>query len=154
MRPCGLLCPFCIANVRGRSNYGGHAGFRPYGRPPGVIRGVWMKKPDVLDRSESSVSCATDVAFHGRYPTLWEYLTTTRWEDSSPRMTATLTVFVEDGVVKLCLADRAMSRTGWCSGKTFLEALEAVEGALRLDRMEWRRKVEQPSNASGRSGKR
>lgn len=85
-------------------------------------------------------------AFGEGYPALWEYLTLAAWDDGKPRQTATLTVFCEEGVVKLCLNDRDQDRSGWVSAATVETALERLDADLREDEVDWRR-------PKGRGGK-
>ena len=73
------------------------------------------------------------------YPALWEHLSETAWESGAPRTTSTLTIFVEEGLVKLCLRDRAAGRTAWASGKSMVKAWMALEAALEDDSAEWRK---------------
>jgi hypothetical protein len=72
-------------------------------------------------------------------PTLWEYLSLASWDDGSARVTSSLLLFVEDGLCKLCLNDRALERTGWASGVTLEAALSAMDASLADGRMEWRK---------------
>lgn len=83
---------------------------------------------------------AQDAAFVAAYPFLWEYLAATMWSDGSKRETSTLLLLVEEGVWKGCLHDRDSNASGWKSGDTLGGLLEALEAALALDRMDWRRK--------------
>jgi hypothetical protein len=82
------------------------------------------------------------------YPCLWEMLVTDHWEDGTPRTLSTLTIFVDDDQVKLCLNDRAQGLTGWASGSSVEEALKALESGLKEDTIEWRR-----SSAGGKGKK-
>lgn len=82
------------------------------------------------------------------FPVLWEYLSGGQWEDGSRRETSTVTIFVEDGQVKLCLNDRELKRTTWSTGLTLEAAAEGLESRLRDDRAEWR-----GSKPGGRRGR-
>lgn len=73
------------------------------------------------------------------YPSVWEMLVTGEWPDGTPRTLSTLTLFIDEGSVKLCLNDRAQGLTGWASGSSVEEALKALESGLREDTIEWRR---------------
>lgn len=76
--------------------------------------------------------------FAVQYPAVWEMLAAPRYLDETPRLLATLTVFVDDGMVKLCLNDRDQGLTGWAAGVSVQEALVALERALQGDTVEWR----------------
>jgi hypothetical protein len=47
-------------------------------------------------------------------------------------------VFIEDGVVKLCLSDRDTGRTAWTSAKCLSDALDTLELQIATDQVEWR----------------
>lgn len=70
---------------------------------------------------------------------IWEYLAECEGNDGKTRLTSTLLVFVEDGLVKLCLNDRQHSRTAWVSAETLTKALAGLDQQLRDDTCEWRR---------------
>lgn len=73
------------------------------------------------------------------HPAVWEHLTEVAWGSGAKRQTSTLMLFVEDGLVKLCLHDRAQGRSCWCSGASLTKALQALEAGLEGRTVEWRR---------------
>jgi len=75
-----------------------------------------------------------------RYPTLYEYLTVTKYNDGSPRVTATLLLFVDDGALKGCLNDRDNNRSAFISAPSLLSLLEQLDIGLREDALDWKRK--------------
>lgn len=95
----------------------------PPGSPP----------PSALDLFEGDWFTTT-------FPTLAEYLSVTAWDDGSPRETSTLLVFVEEGVWKGCIHDRAAGRSAWLSGAAPVALLGRLEDALRDETVEWRRR--------------
>lgn len=80
--------------------------------------------------------------FSKKHPALWEYLTVDRFDDGTARETATLLLFVEDGLVKGCLNDRAGARSCWVSATSMGGLLGLLEEALQSDQAEWRVKRE------------
>lgn len=90
--------------------------------------------PNALGASAGS-DCAT------LFPCLWEYVVSAQWEDGTPRVTASLLLFAEDGWFKLCLNDRACDRSAWASGVTPEAAFSSLEGQLAAGSVEWRRKA-------------
>lgn len=113
-----------------------------------------MKRPVKVEGSERPASAAEDTEFQGLYPSLWDQLSALAYDDGTPRQTASLTIFVEDGQVKLCLGDREEGRTGWCSGRSLSEALGRLDEALRCDRIDWRKSRERPGAAGKGGGRR
>lgn len=101
-------------------------------------------------RSTRASAWKPDDLFGNAFPQLCDYLCTEAWDDGLARRTSTITVFVEDGLVKLCLADRALSRNTFVSAATFSEALCELEERLAAGRVEWRPQVRQEGNGKRR----
>lgn len=72
-------------------------------------------------------------------PGVVEYLTAVSYPDGSSRERSTISVFLEDGVVKACLSDRDQARTLWRSGPSVEDALMALEAAVVDGTADWRR---------------
>lgn len=71
-------------------------------------------------------------------PSLYSYLTDSKWEDGSPRELATLMIFAQDGRWKVCLSDKATGRVCFLSGTTIEEALLSLDEGLGTDEVDWR----------------
>lgn len=82
---------------------------------------------------------STDVGLAERWPALAEYLWEGSYEDGSLRQRSTLMLFYEDGLCKVCLNDRAQSRTLWRSAATAEAALDELEDSLQRNAVDWRR---------------
>jgi hypothetical protein len=87
---------------------------------------------------------AADAKLSKDCPALAEFLTERLDDVNKPRVTSTLGISCEDGVWKCCLTDRAqaggkMDYKLWKSGSTLLEALQALDMALRDGTAEWRK---------------
>ena len=83
-------------------------------------------------------------------PAVTEYLTESAYPDGSARERAVISLFREDGRVKVCLNDRDTGRTLWRSADGVEDALILVEAALTDGTADWRR----ASNAPRGTGKR
>lgn len=81
------------------------------------------------------------------YPALYEYLTVTAWADGSQRATASLTLFQDEGRLKVCLHDRDVGRVAFVAAWTVEDLLRALEEGLLADSIDWR-------PARGEGGKR
>jgi hypothetical protein len=79
-------------------------------------------------------------AFAAGNPVLWEYLTADQYDDGSRRTPSSLLVFVESGVVKVCLNDREVDRTLWASGGSLEDALAALDLKAGDGSADWRSK--------------
>jgi len=103
----------------------------------GVIM-AFVKKVAAADQKTAGVPSPEGDKWVRAYPALWEYLTLTEYEDKTTRVTSTLLVFIEEGVVKACLNDRDASRTLWVSGPSVPDTLKALDALLRAGEGEWR----------------
>lgn len=71
---------------------------------------------------------------------LWDFLALTRYpEDGSERTPGTLTVFVEDGVVKVSIADKDVSASLYFTADQGLPLLAQAEAQLKDEKATWRR---------------
>lgn len=136
---CDMYCPLCYSNRRGRSNFAGHRWSRPSRRVVYSFGVPYVKRPTDVDPESPMSRPLTDPAFAKRCPTLFEYLTCDRWDDDRPRETSTFTVCVDEGMVKVCINDRALRRSAWVSGVSFQNALDAAEAFLAEGKAGWRR---------------
>lgn len=91
-------------------------------------------------------------AFSTSHPALWEYLTLTRWEDGTPRQTASFTVFLDGCVLRACVNDKDGGRVAFASSETWEGLFEALEGLLADDAADWRRNRESGGGKARRGG--
>lgn len=120
-------------------------------------KGTWweMKYVENQERAEKGASrahAARDEDLAAMYPAVHEYITECLWDDGRQRQTATMTLFAEDGLFKVCLSDRATERVLWASGTTLLEVMADLEAALVSGKAEWRKAKRW--NEGGKAGKR
>jgi hypothetical protein len=71
-------------------------------------------------------------------PTLWEFLSVTA-VDGKSRQTSTLSLWVSDGAVTLCLNERDAGLSLYAGGDTLEGAIRCLEGKLNSDAPEWRK---------------
>jgi len=110
-----------------------------------------VKRPQhVQSGIPAGVACA-DPAWQERWPALCSHLFDLKYEDGAPRQTSTLMLLAEQGVAKACLNDREAERSAWVSGRSFTEALDALEAGLVEDRLDWRARP--PGRGPGKRGK-
>jgi len=96
-----------------------------------------MKKPESV-ATQKGQFLARDEKFPKKMPCLWEYLSTTTWEDGGDRQTSTVTVFVEEGAFKAALNDRDQQRSLYATAETLEGAFLALEKALSGGTADWR----------------
>jgi hypothetical protein len=142
MRICdkrGLFCPLCYEGRRGRRFHKGHFGWRKALIREDRRMAQFLQEP-AREGAARHISRAVEVCeLSCSFPALWEHLTETAWESGQVRITSTLLIFTEDGMVKLCLHDRASGRSAWVAKSSLTAALKAMEDALEGDSVEWRR---------------
>jgi len=83
------------------------------------------------------------------FPFLWSYLADESYADGTPRKRSTLTVFVEDGLVKGCLNDRDNARSVFMSGEDLESLLAALEGQVQEKGCPWRMQEHRAENSKG-----
>lgn len=74
-----------------------------------------------------------------RYPVLWEFLTCGKFEDGSDRQTPSFTMFLDGGMLKACLNDKAEGVVAFASGSTYTAILEAFNEGLDAGSLDWRK---------------
>lgn len=132
-------CGLCLANIRRRSSHKGHMAYRAPGYASKGVRVMPMTRPGPAIPAGLAAVQAAASRFKNDHPTLWGYLAEAEWDDGKARKTSTLTVFIEDGTVKLCLNDRDLGRTAWVTGHSLEDAIDGLELRLCDDSAEWRR---------------
>lgn len=90
----------------------------------------------------------SDRGLESEFPTLYEYLTSRNWADGSARLTTTLLIFVDNGVLRVCVNDRDNNRSAFVTATTLAAALASIETRLCGETMEWRFKAGNAGNAS------
>jgi len=98
-----------------------------------------LKRLHVNDTTTSVANAIPEVGkILKGYPTLWEFLTLTEWEEDVPRERGTLLFFVEDGLMKGCLNDKDSGYIAFLSGGSLEDLLEGLEAGLAEESLEWR----------------
>jgi len=98
-----------------------------------------MKKPVVGMNGKPIVPVSVS-DFSLSFPSTWEYLTAEQYECGTPRVTATLLFFLDQGTLKCCVSDRENQRVCFITAGTMEELWNAVESALAQDTADWRMK--------------
>ena len=96
-----------------------------------------IKKRDQLELLDQGAVGECEIAL--AHPRLVEFLQEAKYEDGSARKTGTMTFFVEDGAVKLCLNDRDVGETAWVTAATIQDVLRLAEKGLEEGSLGWRK---------------
>jgi len=97
-----------------------------------------VKRPVDATDSRNLSTVGADPGWSKRWPALCSHLFDNKYDDGTPRVTSTLMILAELGVLKVCLNDRDAERSAWVSGRGVDEALDALEVGLVEDRLDWR----------------
>ncbi len=134
-----VWCGMCYSNIRGRAAYRGHLAYRPRIIPSGEGIGMALKKRDAALADSGGVVGIAAGKWGVAYPNLWEFMTSTKYADGSPRVLGSLTVFVDAVCLKACLNDRDSSLVAFASAETMEGLWAALERGLKDDSLDWRR---------------
>lgn len=100
--------------------------------------GASVRKPDNPFNGKSNDLLFSDSGFKAQFPNLHQYLSATQWDDKTNRITATLTIMVDNGALKVFLNDRHFNRSVCINEETFAGALDVLEEKLEKDEVDWR----------------
>ena len=134
----GSPCYLCTLGAKGKAFYKGHRGYRCGMEIKNGRSRMALVRPtgNQAGSGGGGVLAGSDATI--LFPNVWEYLTGLAWEDGSARQTSTLLVFVEDGMCKMCINDRALGRKAWATGPTPEAAITSLESCLASGAVEWR----------------
>lgn len=97
-----------------------------------------MKREAAKVQAKANGRPCTDTWLCTNAKLIVEHLTEAVWDDGKPRVTSTLTVFVEDGCLKVSLNDRDQCRSLYASAESVQGAIKAIEEALATGATDWR----------------
>jgi len=97
-----------------------------------------IKKLAQVAKDDCQDAIPSDPWLINNCPLLVEYLTSSRYEDKTPRTTSTLTLFVDAGVLKMALNDRDANASLYVTGEALSDCLEALEKQLNEQKPDWR----------------
>lgn len=131
-------CPLCRSGVVGIVNHTQelHRRRMELGRKGNET--MPLKKPDPVAADGGVPQRARKGDEWVLYPTLMEYLAEDRYEDGSPRRTATLLIFFDQGEWKGCLNDRDTDRVAFVTATCPTAILVVLEDKLASSSIEWR----------------
>lgn len=145
-------CPLCYAGRRGRAAYKGHFGYRSPGPKERMGYAMGMLKRPVVRPAGGLLPLPGDSQLAKSYPAVWEFLTLDRWDGGDPRVTGTLMLLCEDGLIKCWVHDRdGQGRSLWASGEALEDVLATVDNVLATGEGEWR--IDRGKPPTGRRGR-
>lgn len=116
---------------------------------PAKVKGMLLaiKKESGDSTSSDVVTSFSDPLLKSSYPTLHDYLTDTKFEDGSPRVSSTLTIIADDGKFTGFLNDRHNDRSLCVESSSFNGLLNELEDGLTADKIPWKRRRNSPSSS-------
>jgi len=88
--------------------------------------------------AKGKAAVVKDEEFSSLYPAISEFLYATVDDEGKPRLTATLMLFADGGLVKALLNDRQNQQSLWAQGSSFEEALSDLDRRIQDDTSAWR----------------
>lgn len=99
-----------------------------------------LKKPkDVLPDSSVPLPLQSAGDVLGAFPCLVEWLSSSRWDDGTPRQLSILKLETEDGRWKLTFLDTDGGRVLYLSSPLLEEAMLSLEAALQTGKGDWQK---------------
>lgn len=102
-----------------------------------------IKRRDAAVATNGGPKTLPVTAWQKNYPTLWEFMSQTTFEDGSERRLPTVTIFVGADGIQACLNDREQGLAAFVTGVTLDAVWAALEKGLREDQLDWRRSQQQ-----------
>lgn len=138
-------CGLCYEQIRGRGRgHGKKVKIRGTSTLVGGPLDMGIERPRTASSGQTRDAECVLGALALAYPTLWEHLSLRVYTDGGPRVTSTLLLFTEDGLVKCCLSDRDQNASGWSAGASLEECLQSLEDRLVAGTLDWRARKQQP----------
>jgi len=97
-----------------------------------------LKKDSLPAAGSGPDAMVADPVFSKKYPTLWAYMSQTKWEDGTDRLPAGIMVFLQDGIFKARFTENETGKLLWIAAPSIFGVLEALEMALNVPQPDWR----------------
>lgn len=81
---------------------------------------------------------ASDSEFEKKYPSLWAFLTDSKWASGETRETGSVLLFTQEGHWKAMIKDKDSGCIAFVTKETFKTLLDALERGLVDGKLDWR----------------
>lgn len=99
---------------------------------------VDMKKPLPGEFQGRKGPILNDPDLRRDTPTLFEFLTAVKYDDGSPRVTGTFLIFLDGGVLKMCINDRDNNRSAFVEAESMFSLWSQAELLMREEELDWK----------------
>lgn len=89
--------------------------------------------------AELDADCAPGPRDEKVCPSLWEFLALRRFDDGTARQAGSMTVFVDDGRLKVALSDKEGGMVGFVSLDELADLAKDLEKAILSGKVDWRK---------------
>lgn len=103
-----------------------------------------LKKPNGSTAVKPMPNAWTDQVDKNDNPNLFAFLTDTKYDDGSPRMTGSVSIFTQVGVLKACIADKDNKRIAFVEALSLCELVQMIEDAICNDSTDWKVQQQRP----------
>lgn len=79
-----------------------------------------------------------DESFRVDYPNIYSFLMDTKYEDGSPRVQGSISIFVSGYSLKFAVNDKDRGLVAFVNSPTFFELMTIVDDGIRDDSLDWK----------------
>lgn len=110
-----------------------------------------QRRPSGVGRPVRPMGADPDDGFRQSFPHLWEFVTLEAWPDGGEdRVPGSFLVFLQDGMVKVMLADKDAQEVCFVTAGSVWEALLRAESVLMSGEGDWRPDRQRKGQQGGR----
>jgi len=103
-----------------------------------------LKKPSADAAPKPMANAWKDKADIADNPNIYAFLTDTKYDDGSPRMTGSISFFTQIGVLKACVSDKDNKRVFFVEALSLCELMGMIEMGICDDSTEWKAQAQKP----------
>lgn len=97
-----------------------------------------LQKPTVPKTTTPAAAGWIGDDFKDMYPHVAAFLSQTSWDDGTTRLTGTIGLFVQDGMLKAFLQDKDTQQTAFVTAPIFQALWDTIELGLGDGKLDWR----------------
>jgi len=103
-----------------------------------------LKKPKPDDTPKPMANAWKDPGDKVDNPNIFAFMTDTKYDDGSPRMAGSISIFTQIGVLKACVSDKDNKRVCFVEAPSLAELFGLIELAICDDCTEWKAQAQRP----------
>jgi len=107
-----------------------------------------LRKADSKRQELLGVAALVGGDYQVLYPTVWSYLTQSRWDDGTERNTSSVTFFTDAGQLKCVLKDKETGYSLWAAGSSLDSMFSVLEALLNDPTAVWRQDKQETGSSA------